>query len=109
MLISFVGFEAQPSELAQPVKQRILEMVDTALYHLMSQENVDEATTQEAVSADAQKLGADKGLADSQTHPTPSRRGTALYKLVRILGTLLLCICTSNHLSFLLRPQKCWL
>lgn len=109
MLISFVGFEAQPSELAQPVKQRILEMADTALYHLMSQENAEEATTHEAVSADAQKVGDDKGLADSQTHSTPLKRGTALYKLVRILGTLLLYICTSNHLSFSLRPQKCWL
>jgi hypothetical protein len=74
--------------LAQPVKQRILEMVDTALYHLMQQETAEETSTEQAVPADAEKAADEKKdlAADSENKSASSKRGTALYKLTSILG-----------------------
>lgn len=82
---------AEASELAQPVKQRILELVDTALYHLMPKEspeenaiNLDTAAVESKMAADEKEAAREQTAADSL--PKTQKRGSALYKLVNILG-----------------------
>lgn len=64
-------------------------MVDTALYHLMSQENAEEPSTKETDSADAEKVVDNKRNFKTQPGITSSssKRGSAVYKLTSILGT----------------------
>jgi hypothetical protein len=83
---------AEASEFAQPVKQRILEMVDTALYHLMPKENPQENAISSGTAAVEVRMAADeKGAAQGQAAvdslPEKRKRGSALYTLVNILGT----------------------
>ncbi|KAJ9098285.1 hypothetical protein QFC21_004614 [Naganishia friedmannii] len=74
---SVKGKEAQPTELAQQVKQRILEMVDSVLYQIMLKNN------------DTQSLDfdikPDLNVTAEAASTTSSKRGTALYKLVNVL------------------------
>lgn len=85
----------EASELAQPVKQRILEMVDTALYHIMPKEDLAEnSDVQEtsAVNPDGTTHQKAPDMPQLVAKSLPQKRGSALFKLVSILGTR---FCTS--------------
>lgn len=65
-------------------------MVDTALYHLMPKKNLEETDTNAGTSeVDSNKAvgpkGADQG--EGAAKSSPQERGSALYKLVSILGS----------------------
>ncbi|KAJ9119422.1 hypothetical protein QFC24_005655 [Naganishia onofrii] len=74
---SVKGKEAQPTELAQQVKQRILEMADSVLYQIMLKKK-DERSIETDTKAEMDSTG------ESETIPSV-QRGTALYKLVNVL------------------------
>lgn len=74
----------------QPVKQRILEMVDTALYHIMPKEvlaNNSGAQETSAVNPDETAHQKAPDIPQWVAKSPPQKRGSALFKLVSILGT----------------------
>ncbi|KAJ9110251.1 hypothetical protein QFC19_001654 [Naganishia cerealis] len=84
---------AQPTELVQPVKQRILEMVDSVLYQIMlkttdkqpvgSTDIAKDEPPADIMAESNSKEGVDS-TAESESSPL-IRRGTALFKLVNVL------------------------
>ncbi|GHJ85111.1 hypothetical protein NliqN6_1513 [Naganishia liquefaciens] len=98
---SVKGKKAEASELAQPVKQRILEMVDTALYNIMPKDNLQ----QDDIAPETSELSSD-GAAEQKPvdmlqiveKPLPQKRGSALFKLTNILEML----AVANQLEILI-------